>query len=355
MENQIKSMKIVVLAGGISTERDVSLSTGSQVYYALKEKGLSVILLDVYLGYKEPGDSLEGLFEADIDWAQGIRGVLESSPNLEEVKALRKDGGKSVFGPNVLALCDQADMVFLALHGAGGEDGRIQAAFDLMGIRYTGTDYLSSAMAMDKGISKQFFEKYKIPTPRGWVVKQGEMPPAEEITYPCMVKTACGGSSVGAYRADTPEELSQALEDAFSFGEDVIVEQFIIGREFSVSVIEGKALPVIEIAPLQGFYDYKNKYQAGSTIETCPADLPEELTRQIQTYAEQVFLALGMQSYARMDFMLDTADSSVYCLEANTLPGMTPTSLLPQEAAVLGWSFGDLCLKILEVSLKKYL
>jgi D-alanine-D-alanine ligase len=355
VENQIRSMKIVVLAGGISTERDVSLSTGSQVYLALKEKGLPVILLDVYLGYKEPGDCLEGLFEADIDWARDIQGVSEASPDLEAVKALRRDGGKSAFGPNVLALCDQADMVFLALHGAGGEDGRIQAAFDLMGIRYTGTDYLSSAMAMDKGISKQFFEKHGIPTPKGCVVKQGERPDPAQISYPCMVKTACGGSSVGAYRVNSPEELSKALEDALSFGEDVIVEQFIIGREFSVSVIQGKALPIIEIAPLQGFYDYKNKYQAGSTIETCPADLPQDLTRKIQSYAEQVFEALGMQAYARMDFMLDSSDNSVYCLEANTLPGMTPTSLLPQEAAVLGWSFGDLCLKILEVSLQKYI
>ena len=166
---------------------------------------------------------------------------------------------------------------------------------------------------------------------------------------------AADGDDVHIPQAGADDELSKALEDALSFGEDVIVEQFIIGREFSVSVIQGKALPIIEIAPLQGFYDYKNKYQAGSTIETCPADLPQDLTRKIQSYAEQVFEALGMQAYARMDFMLDSSDNSVYCLEANTLPGMTPTSLLPQEAAVLGWSFGDLCLKILEVSLQKYI
>lgn len=352
-------MKIVVLAGGTSTERDVSLSSGSQIYYALKRKGLQAILLDVYLGYGEPGDPLDGLFEADIDWAKDIRGVSESHPDLSQIKALRKDGGKSAFGPNVLALCEQADMVFLALHGAGGEDGRMQAAFDLMGIRYTGTDYVSSAIAMDKGLSKQLFEKYGVPTPKGCVVdketyRQGYRPDPASISYPCMVKTVCGGSSVGTYRVDRPEDFPETLAEAISFGDDVIVEQFITGREFSVGVLEGKALPVIEIAPLVGFYDYKNKYQAGSTIETCPADLSGALTKEMQGYAEEVFRILGMKSYARMDFMMDTATNRMYCLEANTLPGMTPTSLLPQEAAAMGISFDDLCLKIIEVSMRKY-
>lgn len=347
-------MKIVVLAGGTSTERDVSLCSGSQIYCALKRKGIQAILLDVYLGYGEPGDCLDGLFEADIDWARDIQGVSESHPDLAQIKAMRKDGGKSAFGPNVLALCDQADMVFLALHGAGGEDGRIQATFDLMGIRYTGTDYLSSAIAMDKGISKQFFEKYGVPTPKGCVLKKGESVDPASLSYPCMVKTVCGGSSVGAYRVASPEEFPAILDEAFSFGDDVIVEQFITGREFSIGVIEGKALPVIEIAPLVGFYDYKNKYQAGSAVETCPADLPEDLTKEMQGYAEDVFRVLGMQSYARMDFMMDTATNAMYCLEANTLPGMTPTSLLPQEAAAIGIGFDDLCMKIIEVSMKKY-
>jgi len=347
-------MKIVVLAGGTSTERDVSLSSGSQIYYALKRKGLQAILLDVYLGYGEPGDCLDGLFEADIDWAKDIAGVSESHPDLTQIKAMRKDGGKSAFGPNVLALCDQADMVFLALHGAGGEDGRMQATFDLMGIRYTGTDYLSSAMAMDKGITKQFMDKYHVPCPAGCILKKGETIDPASIAYPCMVKTVCGGSSVGAYRVNTPEEFPDILAEAFSFGDDVIVEQFIIGREFSVGVIEGKALPVIEIAPLVGFYDYKNKYQKGSAIETCPADLPEDLTKKMQGYAEDVFRILGMKSYARMDFLMDEKTNGIYCLEANTLPGMTPTSLLPQEAAAIGISFDDLCLKIIEVSMRKY-
>lgn len=347
-------MKIVVLAGGTSTERDVSLISGSKIYRALKKNGHEAILLDVYLGYETDEPVTEALFLTDIDWAKDIRNISESSPDLSHLKDLRKDGGKSMFGPNVLALCDMADIVFIGLHGANGEDGRMQAAFDLMGIRYTGTGYLSSAIAMDKSVSKQFFREFGIPTPEGITLKKGETPDPASVSYPCMVKTTCGGSSVGAYRVERPEDLSQAIADASGFGADVIVEQFITGREFSVGVIEGKALPVIEIAPLTGFYDYKNKYQPGSTVETCPADLSPKLTQEMQRYAEMVFEALQMESYARIDFMMDTKDHAIYCLEANTLPGMTPTSLLPQEAAAVGMSFEELCEKIIEVSLAKY-
>jgi len=346
-------MKIVVLAGGTSTERDVSLSSGSKIYKALKARGHQAILLDVYLGYETEEPVTEALFSADIDWARDIQGISESHPDLSHLKELRRDGGRSMFGPHVLALCEMADIVFMGLHGANGEDGRIQAAFDLMGIKYTGTGYLSSALAMDKSVSKQFFVSAGIPTPAGITLKNGEDVDPASISYPCMVKTTCGGSSVGTYRVERPEELPQALKDAYAFADDVIVEQFISGREFSVGVIEGKALPIIEIAPLEGFYDYKNKYQPGSTIETCPADLEPDLTAKMQHYAEMVYEALKMEAYARIDFMLDTADQSIYCLEANTLPGMTPTSLLPQEAAVIGMSYEDLCEKIIEVSLAK--
>lgn len=346
-------MKIVVLAGGTSTERDVSLSSGSNIYKALKARGHQTILLDLYLGYDTKEPVTEALFSADKDWAAGIREISEIHPDLSHLKSLRKDGGRSLFGPNVISLCEMADIVFLGLHGANGEDGRIQAAFDLMGIKYTGTGHLSSALAMDKSIAKKFFVSAGIPTPTGITLKPGEEPDPDSISYPCMVKTACGGSSVGTYRADRPGELPTILKEAYSFASDVIVEQFIPGREFSVGVIEGKALPIIEIAPLVGFYDYKNKYQPGSAIETCPADLEPELTAKMQRYAEMVYEALGMEAYARIDFMLDERDKSIYCLEANTLPGMTPTSLLPQEAAAVGMSFEDLCEKIIEVSLAK--
>ena len=345
-------MKIVVLAGGTSTERDVSLISGSNIYRALKKKGHEAILVDLYLGYEGALPVNEDLFTADVEWDKDVTAISAEQPDLSHLKELRKDGGKSLFGPNVLTLCNMADIVFLGLHGANGEDGRVQAAFDLMGIPYTGTGYLSSALAMDKSLSKQLFRAAGIPTPKGITAKNGQQIDPASVPYPCMVKTTCGGSSVGTYRVEKPEELQQALDDAYSFGDDVIIEQFVSGREFSVGVVDGKAYPIIEIAPIHGFYDYKNKYQAGSTIETCPADLPADLTRSMQHYAEMVFEALGMRSYARMDFMLDTETLEMYCLEANTLPGMTPTSLLPQEAAALGMSFEDLCEELIRVSLK---
>ncbi len=340
-------MRVVVLAGGTSTERDVSLSSGSMIYKALKKNGHQAMMLDVYLGYE---DDITDIFEKDIDWAAQIGAVSDQAPDLEAVKAMRKDGGKSFFGPNVLAICSQADAVFMALHGANGEDGKIQACFELMGIPYTGTDYVSSAMAMDKGIAKDIFRAHNIPTPDGIRLKAGEQE-ERKIPYPCIVKACCGGSSVGVCIAHNDEEYEYAKAEAFRYDGEVVIEQYIKGREFSVGVMDGKALPVIEIAPKQGFYDYKNKYQAGSTLETCPAQIPEEKSDKMQRIAEKVFCALRMKNYARMDFMMST-DGEIYCLEANTLPGMTPTSLLPQEAAAVGISFEQLCEKILEYAVK---
>ena len=347
-------MKIVVLAGGISTERDVSLVSGRDIYRALKENGHQAILIDLFLGLPEPGRSLDQLFDADIDWTASICSVSAEAPDLESVKALRP-GYRSLLGPHVLDLWAMADMVFLALHGSNGEDGRIQALFDLMGIRYTGTGHVSSAISMDKDLTKRMFHALGVPTPPGVTAVKGKpftLP--EEVGFPCMVKTCCGGSSVGVYRADTPESLAGALENAFSYEDQVVVERCIIGREFSIGVIDGKALPVIEIAPLEGFYDYKSKYQAGSTIETCPADLPEETAARMQKHAEEACAAVSIEGYARVDFMLDDRTGTDYALEINTLPGMTPTSLLPQEAAAIGYSFPQLCEWILQVSLKKY-
>lgn len=341
-------MKVVVLAGGTSTERDVSLSSGSMIYKALKKNGHKVMMLDVYLGYE--GD-ISDIFDKDIDWTAQIGAVSEQAPDLESVKAMRKDGGKSFFGPNVLDICMQADAVFMALHGANGEDGKIQACFELMGIPYTGTDYVSSAMAMDKGIAKDIFKAHNIPTPAGIRLKAGETE-SDKVPYPCIVKACCGGSSVGVCIAHNEEEYENAKKEAFRYDKEVVIEQYITGREFSVGVMDGKALPVIEIAPKEGFYNYKNKYQAGSTVETCPAQIPEDKTIRMQQIAEEVYSALRMKNYARMDFMMST-EGEIYCLEANTLPGMTPTSLLPQEAAVLGIDFGQLCEKILEYAVKQ--
>lgn len=341
-------MKIVVLAGGVSTERDVSLSSGKMIYNAISKKH-DAILLDVYLGME--GDVDDSIFTSDRDWTSDINPVSEQDPDIEKIKALRKDQSTGFFGPNVIKICQMADIVFLGLHGENGENGKVQAAFDLLGIRYTGTDYVSSALSIDKALTKELFLQNGVPTANSVTLKRPE-DWQNQIACPCVVKTCCGGSSVGVYIAGSEEEASQKIEEAFQYGSDVIVEQYIKGREFSIGVIDGKALPIIEIAPKQGFYDYKNKYQAGSTVETCPAELSEDVTLRMQKAAELAFRVLRLKVYSRMDFMMNDKNE-FFCLEANTLPGFTPTSLLPQEAAAMGMSFEDLCQKVIDLSLEK--
>ena len=349
-------MKIVVLAGGLSTERDVSFKTGEMVTKALRENGHQVILLDVFMGYSDKEEDLTGIFDRAEAVSVKVAAIPETAPDLEKVKAQRKDQSDNFFGPNVIELCRMADIVFMALHGENGENGKIQAAFDLFGIRYTGTGYLGSALAMNKGMAKQLFLENGIPTPRGTSLKRGEDAAKIEtcgIHFPCVVKPCSGGSSIGVSIVHDKAEYEQALKEAFRWENELVIEEYVKGREFSVGVIDFQALPIIEIAPVEGFYDYKNKYKAGSTVETCPAELSEQITKEMQGYAEKVAEVLGLNTYSRTDFLLD-AEDHIFCLEANTLPGMTPTSLLPQEAKVTGVDFNQLCEKLTESSMRKY-
>lgn len=344
-------MKIVVLAGGTSTERDVSLVSGTGVYNALKRKGHDVVLLDVFLGIEISEEEKEHIFTLERDWSEGINPVGETNPNPEEIYKMRKNPEDGFFGAHVIEICQMADIVFLALHGTNGEDGKIQAAFDLLNIKYTGTDYVSSTLAMDKGLTKEVFSYHKVPAPNGAVIKKGQEIP--EVSFPCVVKTNHGGSSVGVYLVDDEESFEEALQNAYTYEEEVVIEQFIKGREMTDVVIDGTALPIVEIVPKHGFYDYKNKYQAGTAEEICPAPISNELTARIQKAAEAAYEALRLKVYARMDFIIDD-EENIYCLEANTLPGMTPISLIPQEAAAIGVGYDDLCQWLVDLSLRKY-
>ena len=259
-------MDIIVLAGGLSTERDVSFKTGSMVASALKENGHRVILLDVFMGYSDKEENLDGIFDRADEISVKVDDIPEVAPDLAAVKASRKDQSPCFFGPNVIRMCQMADIVFMALHGENGENGKLQAAFDLLGVKYTGSDYLSSAIAMNKGMAKQLFASAGIPAPRGIAMKKEnreddvtKLP----LTLPCVVKPCCGGSSIGVTIVRDAAEFKKALDEAFHWEDELVIEEYVKGREFSVGVIEGKALPVIEIAPIQGFYDYKNKYKAG--------------------------------------------------------------------------------------------
>ena len=344
-------MNIVVLAGGLSTERDVSFKTGSMVAKALKENGHKVILLDVFMGYSDREEDLTGIFDRADEISVQVSDIPTEAPALAKVKASREDQSPCFFGPNVIKMCQMADIVFMALHGENGENGKIQAAFELMGIKYTGTDYISSAISMSKELTKKVLVPEGIPMPKGIALHKGHK--VEYVPFPCVVKPCCGGSSVGVSIVNSEEEFKRALTDAFSYEDNILVEEFITGREFSVGVLNGKALPVIEIEPLDGFYDYKNKYKAGATKETCPANLPKEISEKMQRWAEKACETAGVTTYARVDELLNE-DGDIYCLEINTLPGMTGTSLLPQEAAAVGMSYDELTKKIIEISLEKY-
>ena len=236
--------------------------------------------------------------------------------------------------------------------GMRGENGKLQAAFDIAGIRYTGSGYLGSALAMNKTLSKIMFEVNGILTPPGITINRKDEN-YKEIGFPCVVKPCSGGSSVGTSIVKSREEYQRALELAFNYEENVIVETFIKGREFTVGIVDELALPVIEIIPKSGFYDYKNKYQAGLTTELCPAPIDNEIENKLKDTAVKAAKALMIDTYSRADFIMDN-DRNIYCIEVNTLPGMTPTSLIPMMAFKMGIEFGKLCEKIIETSLNKY-
>ena len=342
-------MKIVVLAGGLSDERNVSLSSGCKVCAALRERGHQAALIDMYLGSEQ---APEALFCAPIP--AELTKIGRQAPDLAAVRASRSGGGDSLFGPGVLEACRMADVVFLGLHGACGEDGRVQAAFELMGIPYTGAGHLGSAIAMDKDLTKKLIAPLGVATPRWELVRytQDDIPAlAARLEVPCVVKPAASGSSIGVSIVYRREELSGALAGALAYGGVCVVEQYIAGREIQVGILEDKALPSIEIIPKAGFYDYENKYQPGAAEEITPAPIPAQWEQRLGEAALTVFRALGLSVYARADFIV-TGDGVPWFLEINTLPGMTPTSLLPQEAAAAGIGYGELCERIINASLE---
>ena len=342
-------MKIAVLSGGISTERDVAITSGTLITTALRSKGHKVVFVDVFMGIEEDCN-IEKLFEDEYDFITDA-GVSDKVPDLNEIKSLRKDKSDSLLGKNVIEICKKADITYLALHGGAGENGEIQATLEMHGIKYTGSDYLGSALAMDKGITKALFMYNKVTTAQGEVFKTQE--DAEKWNkFPCVIKPCSGGSSVGITKAENLQEYINSVKEAFSYEKEIVVEEFIEGREFSVGVLGDKVLPPIEIIPDTGFYDYKSKYQAGLTREICPADITKEEDKLLRDSAREAFKVLKLKAYGRVDFIL--SDGKAYCLEANTLPGMTPTSLLPQEAQAEGIDFATLCDKIIEISLRKY-
>ncbi len=355
ISERISVMKIVVLGGGISTERHVALVSGTSVCRALRERGHQAIFVDMFMGLEDYDGPLEAAFDVP-DGFCGKVAIEKTAPDLEAVKASRKFKSPSRLGKNVLEICALADCVFLGLHGADGEDGKIQAALELMGVPYTGSGPLSSGMAMDKAVAKMVMNSCGILTPkaRELTYSREDIPAlTESLPVPCAVKVVGGGSSIGVELPDTREQLKAALDNIIKYGNRVLVEEKIIGREITVPVLDGRYLSPIEIVPPEGMtFDYVAKYQSGDqgAREICPAPISQAEKELVGEAALKLHNALGLSVYSRTDFILDK-NGRAWCLEVNTLPGMTPNSLIPKAAAVEGMSYGELCEKIVTLSM----
>jgi D-alanine-D-alanine ligase len=343
-------MKIVVLAGGLSPERDVSLSSASLIANALIENGHDVRLVDLFLG--ETGASGQAVYcNRGSNFRYSYK-IPEAAPDLAALRAAHPEIHGPI-GPGVMEACRAGDAVFVALHGDIGENGQLQALLDVHGVRYSGSGYIGCLLAMDKDIAKKLVVAAGLAT-AAWStydLSRGEQPSAVDQSFPCVVKPLSCGSSVGISIVADAAGLEKAVNEAAVYETHLLVEKKIEGREFSCGVLDGQALPVIEILPSAGFYDYKNKYQAGCAREICPAELGPEPTRLIQEAALKAHRALRLGFYSRSDFIL-AADGVPYYLESNTLPGMTPTSLLPQEAAAAGITYRDLVEKIIRSAVR---
>ena len=298
----MKTKRVGILMGGLSSEREVSLATGEAIHDALKARGYQVTKVFV---------------DRDLDQ------VLRQNP---------------------------IDVAFIALHGTYGEDGCVQGLLEILGVPYTGSGVMGSSLAMDKLKSKQMFRLYNVPTPPYYCLAENDLDRLEEVHgsfgFPAFAKPRRQGSSVGAGRADDLPGLQRACEDALQFDSHVLVERYVAGKEVQVGVLDGKALGAIEITPKGSFYDYKSKYQSGGSEYHFPARLTPTRYKGVLNLAERAVEAVGARGATRVD-MLVTEGENEYALEVNTLPGMTPTSLLPKIAKGAGYDFADLCEAIL--------
>ena len=348
-------MNIIVLAGGYSNERDVSLSSGGSICRALRERGHNAYLLDAFLGLEDAPENLEDVFTLPGGGLEIATGIQVSEPDLDALWASRPGDSPSYLGPHVLELCSLADITFLALHGGLGENGKLQAAFDTLGIRYTGPDSLGCALSMDKGVTKDLFHSAGVPTPYGTHISRRDKDislEALQIPLPLVVKPCSGGSSIGVHFAHTEEEFREAMRLSFEKEDEVVIEPFIDGREYACGIFDGKALPLVEIIPDGGVFDYVHKYQSGGASEICPAtSVDQETTEAIQKTGVLAAQALRLNVYCRADFIVDARTGQFYCLEVNSLPGMTSASLLPKAAKAAGYEYGEFCERIIEKSL----
>ncbi|MCX7877133.1 MAG: D-alanine--D-alanine ligase [Ignavibacteria bacterium] len=345
-------MKVIVVTGGSSSEREVSLASGLSVLMALRDSGFDVRAADPVFGKEQPDENV--IF--------GKRNISRDFPSASDLK--KYNNRKTLEFVNS-ELFDNADIVFIALHGKFGEDGRIQSLLEMRGVKYTGSGVTASAMAMDKNVSKIFFKHYGVPTPE-WLLINRDVKREysteyfnilnnnirTSLGYPLVVKPNDEGSTVGLtiLYEDNVENLTEAFQKASAYSDRIIIERYIDGKELTVGILGEEALPVVEIRPKHGFYDYEHKYTKGMTDYICPAELPAEISDELKRLALLAHNSLGCRVYSRVDFRLST-EGEISCLEINTLPGMTELSLVPKSAHAAGISFPGLVKKIIELSL----
>jgi D-alanine-D-alanine ligase len=330
-------VKVALLMGGRSAEREISLRTGRGIAQALRNLGHEVTALDAANGRLLPSG--------------------EEEHYALPAEAVEKLPASSTSAVANAAAINEAEVVFIALHGGAGEDGTIQALLELAGKPYTGSGVLASALAMNKAASKKLFVQEGVPTPEWVLLSAGEELPtihAETLGgYPLIVKPNAEGSTVGLTVVTKAEDLPEAITLAAEYGPDVLIERFIPGRELTVAVLGGEALPVVEIQPQGGHYDYEHKYTAGMSEYFCPADLPEPLAARIRDLGLRAARVLGCRGVSRVDFRLSPANEP-YCLEVNTIPGMTPTSLVPMAAQARGLSYDQLVGRMLDLAVAEW-
>ena len=329
-------MKIALILGGTSPEREVSKKTSKSILGALRELGHEVIPIDPAYGLDQPKD--ESSFFAEKDFTE-----LSNKNYLDIINS---------------QLFDDIDLAFLALHGRWGEDGTIQSLLEMRGTKYTGSGILTSSLAMDKAMTKIVIQHFGVSTP-AWIVADitekdySEYPQKikNQFGYPCIIKPNDQGSSVSLTVFKTEDDVIPAIKLALQFSDKALIEEFIPGRELTVAVLDGVALPILEIVPKSGLYDYESKYTSGKSEYIVPAPMPEEVRIDIQDQAVKAFNAVGCKCYSRIDFRL-TDEKKAYCLEINTLPGMTSLSLVPKAAAAAGISFVELIDRIVQNAVK---
>jgi D-alanine-D-alanine ligase len=333
-------MKIAVLFGGTSEERDVSIASAAQVIPALRGLGHEVIAVDTATG-RLSGPAEQRLLTSGVGpqppSGPALAGMRQGAPALATEAADMRD----------------VDVVFLALHGGAGEDGRMQAVLDLAGLPYTGSNHIASAAAMDKDLSKRLFRAAAVPTADWRMVPVSAEEVAGALGWPVVVKPNKQGSTVGLSIVRAPDALAAAVSLAQRYDDEVMVERFIPGRELTVGVLEGRALPVGEIIVPGEVFDYQAKYQAGGAREIFPAQLPGDVAAVVQALAVRAHAALKLGAYSRIDFRLDP-QVGIWCLEANSLPGMTAASLLPQAARAAGIGFSELVERICLIGASRF-